>query len=177
MWSCLATMKWKALQRHNTISWQIWRWIGYIVGCYHYDWQNPLPYCARKGHWVVIPGQHTNTLCRPVCQACGSTFWFSGRQYPFLPCSAPAAQHLSNAMANIEPRPFSPWTRLGHDREISASTSKTTVHISWTWSGAARVEQTPSTGHWENHTQHASSTEWMSDKSWRYHPLHLSTSS
>ena len=28
--------------------------------------QNPLPYCPRKSYWAVLPGQHTDTLRRPV---------------------------------------------------------------------------------------------------------------
>ena len=36
----------------------------------------PPPYCVRKGHWAILPGQHTHTRCRPVCEACGSTFRF-----------------------------------------------------------------------------------------------------
>ena len=48
----------------NAISSQIWRWIGYGVGWYHYDYP---PYSERKGHCAVLPGQHTDTICRPVC--------------------------------------------------------------------------------------------------------------
>ena len=65
------------------------------------------------------------------------------------------------------------WTHLGHERETCVSMSKIADHVTWTLSSAAReVEQTPSNGgHWANHTQYAWSTEWTSNKSWRYHPL------
>ena len=75
----------------------------------------------------------------------------------------PAAVHVLNGS-----RPFTPLKLSGHDWETCVLTSKATNNVSWTWRG---LEQTPSNGHWEKHMQYAVSTQWMSDKSWSYHPL------
>ena len=74
----LVMTKWTTRQCHSATAWQVWQRIGYGVGWYHYVWQKPLPpplpptttthpYCARKGHWVVLPGQHIDTFYCPCC--------------------------------------------------------------------------------------------------------------
>ena len=51
-------------------------------------------------------------------------------------------------------RPTAPWANA--------------LHLSYV---PLPCKRTSSNRHWENHTQYASSTGWMSDKSWFYHPL------
>ena len=117
MWSGLATINWTAHQRHSAMSWQFWRWIGYGVGWYHYDWQN-----TPTSHPILCKeeslGGTTGTISWHPLSSRLLGVWVdvllfrTNRQ-----CSPPVAKRLSNAMATNDSRPFSHWTRLGRDNE------------------------------------------------------------